>query len=665
VDNERVGFRIPILGGDFRYTFGGCLTEDQRLVLGDNFDIVALTCTAWCSLLGDSPVGLKPARIVSRFVTKLEGDVFGTIAGFSVLAHQLSRSVTLDGQGGIIIDTVIPELFHTPIGKEYVHWLKTKDASVFKYINTFLNFGKKMSYEDPSLDALALRKWLEVEERIGVEPPRTLAGNIALIMRWLFRDFSPGEPFPKHGSGAVSERGVRGATEKCTSLVDVGVDPKVELLLRPYSDVLPGSTTLPVLLEQSTRSSMSRLKFVPKNWKTTRSICMEPVGFQYAQQMVRTWIEDHVKACPLKGHVFIEDQMVNQLACWHGSVSGQVDTIDLSSASDSVSFELVKQVFPPSVYRLLLATRSRTVELPDGSVHVPNKYAPMGSALCFPIQSVLYSAVVLAAAFSNLYGLDLVEDSLEGYNLDAAYTVCFGKNTPSWTSAFEPFFIYGDDIIVDTTLTSTVIRALISLHFEVNEEKSYTGKLAYRESCGIHTLNGYDVTPLVLKVKWFHRKVGVEALSSLIDAANAAYDEGYLTLRRTLINYVLYTPLQKSYLKSVDARNPVAFSADRDTALTLYSPTPRNTHLRKRTFIPGEVLSGRRPGTNITYQRDEVYRVMVGPEAKDTLPLSFDNYAYTLWWRGRQRSGESSDTLVDLKAEMRGKRLIQRWTAVP
>lgn len=662
---EWLGFRIPILGGEYRYTFSDFLTEDQLTGLGQNRDVISLTCTAWCSLLGDSPVGLRPAKLVHRFAKLLASNVFAVIADLESLAHRLSRSMTLDGQGGIIINTVIPELMHSVVSKEYVTWLKTHDASVFRYLLTFLSFGKKMAYKDDSLNALALRKWLEVEDRIGVEPPRTLARNIAYIMQWLFRDFHPGDYLPKHGSGAVAERGVRGADAKCHSMVHDGVDPKIDLLFRFSEDVLPGGTALPVQRNHTTKSSISRLKFVPKNWKTSRSICMEPVGYQYAQQMVRAWIEDHIKACPLKEHVFIEDQMVNQLACWHGSVSGRVDTIDLSSASDSVSFDLVRQVFPPNVFKWLLGTRSRIVELPDGQLWVPQKYAPMGSALCFPIQSVLYSAVVLAAAFAQLYGLDLHDDSLEGYNLSAAYTVCFGKATRRWSPAYEPFYIYGDDIIVDHRLTSTVIRALTSLHFAVNTEKSFTGDSAFRESCGLFALNGYDVTPLILKVKWFSRKVGVESLSSLIDAANAAYEYGYQTLRSTLINHVLFLPLEKSYLRGVNSRNPVAFSANKDDALTIYTPTPRNTHLRRRTFLRGESLSGQKPGTNITYQRDEVQRVMVGSQDTKELSRKYDNYAYVMWWRGRRGSGVSSDQLVDLRAEQRGKRLILRWTAVP
>lgn len=646
----------------FHYTFSGPFLPDHSRLVEENKAVLSFTCGAWCSLLGDSPFDVKPNHVIHKFCKRLENDTRTTIRLFAQLASDLSNSVRLDGNGGIIIDSFINEFSDTPVFREYLIFTRTGSIRAFAFLMSFLSFGKKMAFVDADLDTRALRSWHEVEARIGgVDFDNQLVRNIAHVMWAIFSDFQASVPYPKHGSGAVAERQIWGIARKNEELYREGVDPKINLLFWDKHDVYPYGVPPP---PGGVRQATSRLTFVPKDWKKTRSICMEPIGYQYAQQCVRLWFEDHIETSLLRKHVFIEDQTVNQRACWHGSISGRVDTIDLSSASDSVSLDLVKRIFPPTVLKWLLGTRSRAVELPDGTILQVNKFAPMGSALCFPTQCAVYGAVVIATAIANLHDRDVRTESITEFNVKAHYQVCFGAATRHWDPAFHPFYIYGDDIICDSKITSSVIHALTMLGFEVNEGKSYLGESAYRESCGKHYLNGFDVTPFVLKTKWFDGKVGADSISSMIDAANLAYDYGYLSLRRYLINYILYCPLKgASKIRKQGTRNPVLFTTDRDMSCAIFSDNTRNRHLPSRNFLDKNGQPRRGRGTHIAYQRDEVSSIDVRAKDVEELSEKHDNYSYVVWWRGRRNGGIPQDSSGSFRADQRGKRLRQRWTA--
>jgi hypothetical protein len=199
---------------------------------------------------------------------------------------------------------------------------------------------------------------------------------------------------------------------------------------------------------------------------------MEPSAYMWAQQAVRLWYEDYLSRSVLRKHVVLQDQSKNQWACRFGSFTNRVDTIDLSSASDSVLWLLVKKIFPAKVLKHLLATRTDTVELPDGSEFKVSKFAPMGSALCFPVQSTIYSAVILMVAMTRRFGVDWREPGVfKGLDLDVLYKMTFmDKLSDEDSHKYQPFYAYGDDLICDERITSNVIDALTELAFKVNVE---------------------------------------------------------------------------------------------------------------------------------------------------------------------------------------------------
>lgn len=614
--------------------------HDLRRAVGEkNFHSFRLQLLMWVALLGDSPVDKKPKDCYTRFIKSFCSDPFGVLSSYSRLANDLYDNFIRSDAGTSISTGFLTEFKNTPIFREYLEFYRKRDPSVYRYINTFLLFGKKVQIEDTDLEASALRAWLEIEAEMGSLTLPSWTTNLKRILHVLLEGYQPEHFLPKHGSGSVSERNVHGTRAKNAAF---GLSPRLDITFYrsyPVRGFEP-NTPLPALgvpYHPTLPNPTSRLMFVAKSWKSYRSICMEPIAHQWAQQGVRLWLEQAMRTGLAKRFLNLADQGDNQLLAQLGSKTGWCSTIDLSAASDRVHIDLVRAVFPNTVLLHLLGTRSEAVELPDGTHMHPHKFAPMGSAVCFPVQSLIFLSVVLMASLMTLEG-----DTLESLDLsnwsDSQLKDAIIKLYPKtkledfalWPLA--PVRVYGDDIICDNTITSNVMDALESLGFQVNREKSFFGVKCFRESCGKHFFLGYDVSPMILKLKGSSRKVSVTELSSIVDAANRAGEYGYLTLRKHLIQCALYTPVRGvSRSDCIGGKNPILFSQDKDSPLSIHTAEKaRNPHLKYREWSTSDERS-----TAFRYQRDELRVLAVGPARKVKPSSKDDGYYLTCWWRSR------------------------------
>jgi hypothetical protein len=651
---------------------------------GGNQTIVDYCTVAWTSLLGDSPIenSLKPKSVITRFIWSLRNDFFGVLRSYADLSSALISSIKRDSSGsGVIIDTFLLAFKSTPIFREYHEYYKSHDSALLRYILSFLNFGKKVAYVNRELDDTAFREWQSVEEKLATLVLPSATHNLSVVLDWLFWDFEASDFLPKHGSGSVAERGVWGTEGKNQKFQ---LDPKLMSLVaesdQDLTHPLPdGDTPLP---QEGQIACSARLTFVPKNWKTSRIICMIPLVFMWAQQAVRLWYEDFMAKSIMGNHVRLKDQRFNQRASREGSLKGKLDTIDLKSASDSVLYQLIQESYPPHVFRYLEATRSRSVLTPVGEQQTA-KFAPMGSALCFPVQSSLYTAIILMVSIATLYRRDWREPgALDDIDLDYAYVACYSRGNSLHHQAYRTFYVYGDDLVVDNAITSNVIEALELFGFTVNVEKTFVGESAYRESCGKHYVLGEDISPLIYKTKFFNQRLDTEAIASLIDKANQAYDYGYLHLRRHLVQQVLYSKMANAkpwHLAAARGVNPILFTNDRDTTFALYHPDPRNDHLPKRSYrydlkvpdLPVHTDMSRYPkrtvlkdATHLLYQRSEVASIGIGPLERVELSRKYDNYRHIQWWRSQYgRTEDSHDPVATAEADTKGVRIVRRWTA--
>lgn len=218
----------------------------------------------------------------------------------------------------------------------------------------------------------------------------------------------------------------------------------------------------------------SRLSFVPKTSEISRSICTEPLVNMLFQKGIGSLMEELLEA-NLGINLSRQPEKNQQLARIGSRKNGRFSTIDLTSASDSISISLCEFLLPASVMNWLKRCRSPKTILPDGSVIELHMIASMGNAFCFPLQTLIFSSLVIAAY--RMLGLK--------------------AHRPS-RSHLGNFGVFGDDIVVRSDAYDFVCRLLSLCGFDVNHEKSY--KIGpFRESCGADYFEGTNVRGVYLK----------------------------------------------------------------------------------------------------------------------------------------------------------------------
>ena len=214
----------------------------------------------------------------------------------------------------------------------------------------------------------------------------------------------------------------------------------------------------------------NRISFVPKDNTISRTICTEPSLNMYYQLGLATLLERRLRAWGIN----LENQpFLNRKMALRGSLDGSFATIDLSSASDSMSLKMLKSMLPKQWYELLLLLRASNTELPDGKKVPLHMVSTMGNGFTFPLQTILFSAVVRSVY--KVMGIRPTDGLL-------------GR---TWS-------VFGDDIIVVAKAFTTVCRVLNLLGFCVNEKKSFN-EGDFKESCGLDAYRGVDVRSVYLK----------------------------------------------------------------------------------------------------------------------------------------------------------------------
>jgi len=322
------------------------------------------------------------------------------------------------------------------------------------------------------------------------------------------RDIYEGNIVPKHGPGATAERtkGNRKYDRKVWTERLEKEFPAGEFLTSSYSHYLSVYDQLD-FLEPGAEPPV-RVITVPKTLKTPRIIAIEPTHMQYVQQGI---LESFLKALraddSVRDLVDNSSQVPNQDMAREGSVTGALATLDLSEASDRVSNQHVRRLFRnfPHLQRAVDACRSRKADVPGFGVIRLAKFASMGSALCFPMEFVVFATVVFIGIEKSL-GHQMTKKEISSY---------IGRVR-----------IYGDDIIVPVEHASSVVSYLELFGYKVNGSKSFwTGK--FRESCGKEYYDGHDVS--IVRVRELlpsQRKHSTEIIST-VDSRNQFYKAGF------------------------------------------------------------------------------------------------------------------------------------------
>lgn len=200
---------------------------------------------------------------------------------------------------------------------------------------------------------------------------------------------------------------------------------------------------------------------VPKNTEIDRVACKEPDLNLWCQKAYGNYIRGRLRGVGID----LNDQTRNQRLAYEGSVTGGYATIDLSSASDSVTRALVARLLPRAWYTLLDSLRSQRTVI-DGQVHRNWMFSSMGNGFTFELESLIFWGLCKSVAYL--------------------------------TNTRGRLLVYGDDIIVPTGIARTIVQVLGFCGFVTNSKKTFLSG-PFRESCGAHWYAGNDVKPFYLR----------------------------------------------------------------------------------------------------------------------------------------------------------------------
>jgi len=313
----------------------------------------------------------------------------------------------------------------------------------------------------------------------------------------VFQSFDPLNIHPRHGPGAVSTKEKLWDKYQWTSIPQriTEVYPLDAFFFASLGHVCDSIGEIQRIVDD--KEIFARVVLVPKDSRGPRLISMEPLAFQWIQQGLSQAMVSHVERNHLtKWGVRFTDQKPNRWGALLGSQSGKYATLDLNEASDRVTVGLVRLLFPEPLLGCLEACRSLGTELPDGDRVIFHKFAPMGSALCFPVLAL----TVWSLLTSGLRALGAHVDS-------------------------DDVYVYGDDVIVPTEMAENAICILETFGLKINRDKSCT-KGFFRESCGMDAFRGEPVTPVRFRTPWTSRRCP-DALVSWCEYANSLYQRKY------------------------------------------------------------------------------------------------------------------------------------------
>ena len=281
----------------------------------------------------------------------------------------------------------------------------------------------------------------------------------------------------------------------------------------------------------------NRVTFVPKNWKTSRTIACEPAGNLPFQLAFDSYVKDRL---PLWG-INLRDQSKNQRLALEGSVDDSLSTIDLKSASDTLAINAVALVLPPRWYAYLSDLRCRAYRLDKVESHYA-KFSSMGNGATFGLETLVFASIV---------------------------RVCGSRK----------YAVYGDDIIVERENTANVIRILSLFGFTVNRDKSYVDG-PFRESCGVNAYQGVDVTPFYIREINERKPVMSHLVNGLVSISQPYGELAHFAKKLFIANKLVITPY------SLDTTDGVHVSANQayrwHLIRTVHGVAKRRSYVSKR-----------------------------------------------------------------------------------
>jgi hypothetical protein len=351
-----------------------------------------------------------------------------------------------------------------------------------------------------------------------IEVPRPLLRALDQVCGVVFSQFPIldwREVIPRHGPGAVAD-------------LRVGED---KYLFPHWPDKLEGTFPYAYFAQHtedlwcyesrnpSLNEPPARLLAVPKTLKGPRLIASEPIAHQFLQQGMMKWIRENLPL-PLRNCIDFKSQVPSRQMCLIASRVGDLATVDLSSASDRLScwtVERALRVNPPLLHALHACRTRWLVNATKSGERFfikLKKFAAQGAAVTFPVQSMIYACMSMAAL---------------------AYERNLTVNRKTVLKLSREVRVFGDDIIMPSCAVHSLVLLMGHCDLKVNASKThYRGH--FRESCGMDAFCGEDVTPLYIRA--LDPGSNAADLVSWVDVINNAYSKGLWHLSDTMIQKI-------------------------------------------------------------------------------------------------------------------------------
>jgi len=252
----------------------------------------------------------------------------------------------------------------------------------------------------------------------------------------------------------------------------------------------------------------NRVEFVPKNWKTDRTIACEPEGNLFLQLAFDKYAKKRLRFFGID----LSDQSRNQNLARHASIYNDLVTVDFRCASDTISFNTVKLLFPFDWFNYLWDVRSPFYRGKAGS-GCYSKFSSMGNGATFCIETLIFAAV------------------------------CYACNS-------KQFSVYGDDVIIERENYEELLELTHFLGFSINSEKTFTDG-PFRESCGLDSFNGTDVTPIYIRNIDSRKAILCHLINSLVYTTFPRSTLMQFLKKLTLDNKLPLVPFQESTLSGI------------------------------------------------------------------------------------------------------------------
>lgn len=439
----------------------------------------------------NTQVDLSSCELFTTFLPQIGKDIISGIATGKYQNNSVFSNPRYGRQLPSLFDDLL-SIFFTKKG----NYIAGSEEHISLTLQLFMTFYK---YEQPFSDFTlekAKAKFIEDDASVKNNSWPLYGGHSIFNVRRRFRAIFPDDPWdirPHHSNGSTNTKGINNLLKRTVTRYNH------KIMSSPYGQYFCNNN---ITHEKNDDHLYSRITFVPKDSRGPRTISMEPHERMYLQKgLLAKIVEFQENNCFMtKGYVNYTDQSINQSLAYKASIDGRKATIDLKDASDMVSWVLIKTLASTEWSEAYDILRSDKVFIDNQLISI-NKFASMGSALCFPVlASVIFSIA----------------------------------------SCYDPkCYVYGDDLICDASLAPQIMIALEDYGLKINKDKSFLSG-PFRESCGGDFVSGVNVS--YIKCKSLQMVPYVEFCNLITEKYNSTLGDSLIAIYESYNNPVFRIP---------------------------------------------------------------------------------------------------------------------------